>query len=282
MRDKKLQPVHQKLKEIIDNDSEERIHIFTDNKELIKLSAQINRLLDTHQKVKADYRRSLLASKKMLSNISHDIKTPMTVLLGYLEIMQLQGVTDELLQKTQQKAESVMELINQFFSLAKIESGDQKIELSKVNICESCRSGILDFYEVLTNQSFQVEVQVPETPIYVWGNAEAIERILSNLFSNAVRYGADGSYMGLFLRTDERHVLVEVVDKGKGMEKAFADRVFDRLFTMDDSRNRNVQGNGLGLTIAKNLALKMEGDLTLDSNPGVKTTFTIQLKKYPI
>ncbi len=282
MRDKKLQPVHQKLKEIIDNDSEERIHIFTDNKELIKLSAQINRLLDTHQKVKADYRRSLLASKKMLSNISHDIKTPMTVLLGYLEIMQLQGVTDELLQKTQQKAESVMELINQFFSLAKIESGDQKIELSKVNICESCRSGILDFYEVLTNQSFQVEVQVPETPIYVWGNAEAIERILSNLFSNAVRYGADGSYMGLFLRTDERHVLVEVVDKGKGIEKAFADRVFDRLFTMDDSRNRNVQGNGLGLTIAKNLALKMEGDLTLDSNPGVKTTFTIQLKKYPI
>ncbi len=282
MRDKKLQPVHQKLKEIIDNDSEERIHIFTNNKELIKLSAQINRLLDTHQKVKADYRRSLLASKKMLSNISHDIKTPMTVLLGYLEIMQLQGVTDELLQKTQQKAESVMELINQFFSLAKIESGDQKIELSKVNICESCRSGILDFYEVLTNQSFQVEVQVPETPIYVWGNAEAIERILSNLFSNAVRYGADGSYMGLFLRTDERHVLVEVVDKGKGIEKAFADRVFDRLFTMDDSRNRNVQGNGLGLTIAKNLALKMEGDLTLDSNPGVKTTFTIQLKKYPI
>lgn len=282
MRDKKLQPVHQKLKEIIDNDSEERIHIFTDNKELIKLSAQINRLLDTHQKVKADYHRSLLASKKMLSNISHDIKTPMTVLLGYLEIMQLQGVTDELLQKTQQKAESVMELINQFFSLAKIESGDQKIELSKVNICESCRSGILDFYEVLTNQSFQVEVQVPETPIYVWGNAEAIERILSNLFSNAVRYGADGSYMGLFLRTDERHVLVEVVDKGKGIEKAFADRVFDRLFTMDDSRNRNVQGNGLGLTIAKNLALKMEGDLTLDSNPGVKTTFTIQLKKYPI
>ena len=282
MRDKKLQPVHQKLKEIIDNDSEERIHIFTNNKELIKLSAQINRLLDTHQKVKADYRRSLLASKKMLSNISHDIKTPMTVLLGYLEIMQLQGVTDELLQKTQQKAEIVMELINQFFSLAKIESGDQKIELSKVNICESCRSGILDFYEVLTNQSFQVEVQVPETPIYVWGNAEAIERILSNLFSNAVRYGADGSYMGLFLRTDERHVLVEVVDKGKGIEKAFADRVFDRLFTMDDSRNRNVQGNGLGLTIAKNLALKMEGDLTLDSNPGVKTTFTIQLKKYPI
>ena len=204
MRDKKLQPVHQKLKEIIDNDSEERIHIFTDNKELIKLSAQINRLLDTHQKVKADYRRSLLASKKMLSNISHDIKTPMTVLLGYLEIMQLQGVTDELLQKTQQKAESVMELINQFFSLAKIESGDQKIELSKVNICESCRSGILDFYEVLTNQSFQVEVQVPETPIYVWGNAEAIERILSNLFSNAVRYGADGSYMGLLDRKSTR------------------------------------------------------------------------------
>lgn len=282
MRDRQLRPIHEKLREIIDTDSEERMHVFTDNKELMELTAQINRLLDVHQKVKADYRRSLLASKKMLSNISHDIKTPMTVLLGYLEIMQLQGASEELLQKTQQKAEGVMELINQFFSLAKIESGDQKIESSKVNVCEVCRESILDFYEILTKQSFEVEILIPETPVYIWGNAEALSRILSNLLSNAVRYGACGSYVGLFLREDEKWVYVEVVDKGRGIEKAYADRVFDRLFTMEDSRSRRTQGNGLGLTIAKNLAMKMEGDLTLESTPGVRTTFTIRLKKYLI
>ena len=72
---------------------------------------------------------------------------------------------------------------------------------------------------------------------------------------------------------------VDVMDKGKGIDKAFADSIFDRLFTMEDSRNRNIQGNGLGLTIAKNLALRLGGTITLESVPHVKTTFTVRLKK---
>lgn len=88
--------------------------VFTDNKELMELAAQINSLLDHHLKAKADYRRSELAFKRMLSNISHDLKTPMTVILGYLEMMRLNGkATQEMLAKTEQKAQSVMELINQ-------------------------------------------------------------------------------------------------------------------------------------------------------------------------
>ena len=94
----------------------------------MELSAQINALLEKHQKIKVDYRRSLMASKKMLSNISHDIKTPMTVLLGYLELMRLQGASDEMLQKAELKANQVMELIDQFFTLSKLESNDTDIE----------------------------------------------------------------------------------------------------------------------------------------------------------
>ena len=70
-----------------------------------------------------------------------------------------------------------------------------------------------------------------------------------------------------------------MTDKGKGIDKAFADSIFDRLFTMEDSRNRNIQGNGLGLTIAKNLALRLGGTITLESVPHVKTTFTVRLQK---
>ena len=115
----KLKSIHKKLKEIMDNDSDERIMVFTENPELMELAAQINRLLENHLKVKADFCRSELASKRMLSNISHDIKTPMTVVLGYLEIMKVKSsVTFEMLEKTEQKAQSVMELINQFFTLA--------------------------------------------------------------------------------------------------------------------------------------------------------------------
>ena len=277
---KKIQKISEKLNEITDTNSSERVMIFTENKELMELAAQINRLLENHLKVKADYCRSEIASKKMLSNISHDIKTPMTVILGYLEIMRINGTsTDEMLGKIEQKAENVMELINQFFTLAKLESGDMDIELSRIDVCEVCRESILDFYGILTNKNFQVDIDIPETSVYVHGNKEAIQRILFNLIANVIRYGADGKYLGISLRTDKNAVFIDVIDKGKGIDKNFAASVFDRLFTMEDSRNRNIQGNGLGLTISKNLALQLGGDIILDSTPNIKTVFSVKLKK---
>lgn len=277
---KKIQKISEKLKEITDTNSSERVMVFTENKELMELAAQINRLLENHLKVKADYCRSEIASKKMLSNISHDIKTPMTVILGYLEIMRINGTsTDEMLGKIEQKAENVMELINQFFTLAKLESGDMDIELSRIDVCEVCRESILDFYGILTNKNFQVDIDIPETSVYVHGNKEAIQRILFNLISNVIRYGAVGKYLGISLRTDKNAVFIDVIDKGKGIDKNFAASVFDRLFTMEDSRNRNIQGNGLGLTISKNLALQLGGDIILDSTPNIKTVFSVKLKK---
>lgn len=276
----KLRAISDKLKEIIEKDSDEQITVFTENKDLMELAAQINALLEKYLKIKADYRRSEITSKKMLSNISHDIKTPMTVILGYLEIMQLsQTPSGEMLKKVERKAQSVMELINQFFTLSKIESGDMDIELSRVDICEICRESVLDFYELLSNKKFYVKVDMPETPIYIQGNKEALQRILFNLISNVIRYGADGKYLGISLRDDDRNVYVDVTDKGKGIDKAFADSIFDRLFTMEDSRNRNIQGNGLGLTIAQNLAQRLGGTITLESIPHEKTTFTVRLKK---
>ncbi len=254
--------------------------VFTENRELIELAAQINELLEKHLKMKADYRHSQIASKKMLSNISHDIKTPMTVILGYLEIMQLsETISAEMLKKVEDKAQGVMEMIDQFFTLSKIESGDMEIELARVDICEICRESVLDFYELLSDKKFQVNMNIPEMPVFVQGNKEALQRILFNLISNVIRYGADGKYLEILVRNEERNVYVEVTDKGKGIDKMFADRIFDRLFTMEDSRNRKIQGNGLGLTIAKNLAVRLGGDITLESIPYVKTTFKIQLKK---
>ena len=276
----KLRAISDKLKEIIEKDSDEQITVFTENKDLMELAAQINALLEKYLKIKADYRRSEITSKKMLSNISHDIKTPMTVILGYLEIMQLsQTPSGEMLKKVERKAQSVMELINQFFTLSKIESGDMDIELYRVDICEICRESVLDFYELLSNKKLYVKVDMPETPIYIQGNKEALQRILFNLISNVVRYGADGKYLGISLRDDDRNVYVDVTDKGKGIDRAFADSIFDRLFTMEDSRNRNIQGNGLGLTIAQNLAQRLGGTITLESIPHEKTTFTVRLKK---
>lgn len=277
----KLKKISQKLEEIQDTDSDENVMVFTDNKVLMDLAAQINRLLENQRKVKVDYRRSEISSKKMLSNISHDIKTPMTVILGYLEIMRLNSSGEnEMLLKVEQKAQRVIELINQFFTLAKLEAGDTEITISKIDVCEACRENVLDFYELLTQKEFQVDVDIPEEAVFVRGNKDALQRILFNLISNVVRYGSDGKYMGMFLRSDEKYIYIDVVDKGKGIERAFAQNVFERLFTMEDSRNREIQGNGLGLTIAQNLAHQLGGEITLESEPNVKTTFTVKLRKF--
>ncbi len=275
-----LLQISQGLARAVDSDSEEKVMVFTDSRAMQELCAQINRLLDRHQRMLADYRRSEISSKKMLSNISHDIRTPLTVILGYLEIIRLNGGEQrELIDKVEARAKAVSDLVEQFFTLAKLEAGDMEIALSKTELCELCREVVLDFYEILSGKDYEVEVEIPEKTVYVQGNRDAIRRILNNLISNSLRYGSEGRYLGIFLHEDEKQVYIDVTDRGRGIEKDFAEHIFDRLFTMEDSRNRGIQGNGLGLTIARSLARQMGGDVTLLSKPWQKTSFTVALKR---
>lgn len=274
----KLREITNKLSDILEQDTDEQVMVFTDNKTLMDLCGQINLLLLDRQKIKADFRKQEIASKKMLSNISHDIKTPLTVILGYLEIMRLSNYEDKTLQKVESKAKQVMDLTDQFFTLAKLEAGDKNIEMVKINICELCRENVLGYYELLMQKNFVVDIVIPEQTIFVQGDRESIDRILCNLLTNAIRYGSDGKYIGLFLREEKDFVYIDVIDKGKGIEKQFAASVFERLYTMEDSRNRSIQGNGLGLTIARNLARQMGGDILLQSEPEVQTVFTVKFR----
>jgi len=194
----KLIQISRKLEEILKSDSDEKVMVFTDEPALMELIGGINRLLLDRQKVKAEFKRGEIASKKMLANISHDIKTHLTVILGYLEIMRLTGADDEMLRKVEAKAKQVVDLINQFFTLAKLEAGDANITLSRINVSEICRESALGFYEILSQKDFEVELSIPERVVYAQGERDALQRILYNLLSNAVRYGSDGKYLGIF------------------------------------------------------------------------------------
>jgi signal transduction histidine kinase len=114
-----------------------------------------------------------------------------------------------------------------------------------LNVNEACRENILDFYELLSQKNFEVEINIPDHVLYANANKDALQRIMFNLISNAIRYGGDGKYLGMFLRADQAHIYIDIVDRGRGIEKEFADSVFDRLFMMEDSRNSAMQGNGL-------------------------------------
>ncbi len=124
--------ISRKLEDIAESDSDEKVMVFTDEPALMELAGEINRLLLDRQRIKAEFKRGEIASKKMLANISHDIKTPLTVILGYLEIMRLADTDDEMLKKVESKAKQVVDPINQFFTLAKLEAGDANITLYRV------------------------------------------------------------------------------------------------------------------------------------------------------
>lgn len=268
-----------KLEEIIENDSDERIKVFTSNESLKKLAATTNKLLDYNSENARKYNKTKISMKKMLSNISHDLKTPLTVILGYVEILQLKSEEKVMIGKVYSKAMEVLELINKFFDLAKLESGDKEIEISKVSITEICRTTILNFYDKLESDGMEVLIDIPEKEIFVLGNEEAIVRVLNNLISNAIRYGSDGKYLGIAIKEAEDNVTIDVIDKGKGIEEKYKEEVFERIFTLEDSRSKEYQGSGLGLTITKKLVETLGGEITLVSNPYVKTVFSFTLNK---
>ncbi|MBZ9609646.1 sensor histidine kinase [Clostridium estertheticum] len=283
-RSDNLKYIHEKLNNIIKSNTSEKLLVFTDDKEIIPILIEINKVLEHNQKILADYLKAEITMKKMLSNISHDLKTPLTVVLGYIETIKLDSnISSEernfLLTKVENKTKEVMKLINKFFDLAKLESGDTDIPLTRINMNEVCRKNILAFYDILTSKGFEVIIDIPKNNIYCLGNEEALDRIINNFISNAIKYGNDGRVLGLTLRSDEEYVYVEVWDKGKGISETHQDRVFERMYTLEDSRNKLYQGSGLGLTITKRLVEKLEGEIILESKPYEKTSFIFKLKR---
>ncbi|CAM4201165.1 histidine kinase [Bacillus manliponensis] len=275
---------YEKLQEIVEKQSGEKLLVITDDKELRQLLVTINRLLDAKQKTNANHVKVEISMRKMLSNISHDLKTPLTVILGYTEMLNEDKTIDEeernlLLEKVHGKTLEVMELIHKFFDLAKLESGDKEIEMTKVNMNEVCREKILSFYDLLTTKGFEVHIDISEKDVYALGNTEVIGRVLNNLISNAITYGYEGKALGITVRSDEICVYVDVWDRGKGIDESHIDKVFERMYTLEDSRNRSYQGSGLGLTITKRLVEALGGEIHLSSIPYEKTLFTISLKR---
>lgn len=279
---KNLKYIKDKLNSIIKDKTDEKVLIVDADKEMSGLLVAINKFIDFNQKVLADYSEKEISMRKMLSNISHDLKTPLTVVLGYIETIKLEPdlkskEKEILLSRAYDKTLEIVKLINKFFDLSKLESGDKDISITRINISEVCRKNILNYYETLTRNGIEVNIDIPELNIYAMGNEEALDRVLSNLISNAIKYGSDGKIIGLNLRCDEEFVYVDIWDKGKGIEEKEQDKVFERLYTLEDSRNKYYEGSGLGLTITKRLLEKMGGEIILESKPYEKTTFTFKL-----
>ncbi|RJX38894.1 sensor histidine kinase [Paenibacillus pinisoli] len=277
--------IQSKLDEIASRpaSSVERVQVVTELNELRELLRSVNELVERARQSASDYAMTEQAMRRMLSNVSHDLKTPLTVVLGYAEMLDRSPDLQpeerrRLLGQIYRKTQEVLALINAFFDLAKLEANDSELEMAVLDIGEVARHRILAYYDLLASEGYEVDIDIREEPLQVYANEEALTRILDNLLSNAVRYGAIGKYLGLSILRRGEQIVIEVADRGPGIPPREQKRIFERLYTLEDSRNKNVQGSGLGLTITKRLIERLGGSIAVQSVPDVRTSFTVSLK----
>ena len=281
---RQLNKITGEISGFLEKGSSDTLLALSDEKEIQKLLVQINDLLERQNSLEMERKNQEDSNRKMLANISHDLKTPLTVILGYSEMIRNQeGISlDSIQQKVEniyRKTTDVLEMINIFFDLVKIESGELALEMQELDLCEIARNEILNYYDMLQEGGFEVEIDIPEEEVQVEADKQAVKRILANLLQNAIKYGADGRYLRLGITWKEDYVMIQVEDRGKGIIEDSQDKIFERLVTLEDSRNKKYQGSGLGLTITKRLVEAMGGSIRVKSRPFVKTVFTVSLPK---
>ncbi len=267
--------------------SNRRIHMGLKYKSLKDISSQLNILLDKFQRTLDEKQTLEIAHKQLIANISHDIRTPLTSLLGFVEVLQKgDGISSieqkEYLDIIQTKAQNLYQMIQDFFELSKLESEDTPIRLVKTDLTDLAEEVIAAFYKDFVMKGITPEIQLPKERVYVLGDRISLQRILNNLVSNALKYGKDGRVIGISLREVSDKVWVDVWDRGNGIPEQDLPLVFNRLYTSEVSRNSSMRGTGLGLAITKQLVEKQNGEIEVSSVLGKKTVFSFSLIKYHI
>lgn len=253
----------------------------TDNDSIKKLGVALNTLLQEFYTKKSEFDQSKQAMAQVLTNISHDIRTPLTVLKGNSEI--LSNITNNpsmpenvhaMATKIDRKVDDLISTINDYFTMSKIASGDLAIKLKKENVSRLCQDTILDYYDLLEQKQFEVDIQIPDTPIFAYIDKEALQRILKNLIENVIRHGGDGKYISLRLTISNGKSIIEIEDHGKGMSPQQKKQIFVRNYTTAPKSS----GSGLGLAISKRLAEQIGAELEVYSVQNERTIFSTILK----
>lgn len=276
---RRIQEILRIIEDIIAGNGGRKIHVGA-KEPIAPLVFRINQLVESYQNDKVKSFRAEQARKRMLSNLSHDLRTPLASVLGYLEALR-EGMAgaeaEEYLRIAQNKAYTLKEYIDGLFTIAQIDAGEISLEFEPIDLFELLRKELIGWVPRLQKEEITLEVQIPDEECFVLGDQHALSRIFNNLLQNALRYGGGSHFLAVSAWADDTDVNFEVWDKGPGLSDQEIARVFERLYKSDSSRS--TQGHGLGLAIAKELAQKMNGAICIESAPYTKTAARVCLPR---
>ena len=218
--------------------------------------------------------------KRLMTSLSHDVKTPLASLVGYLEAIENGMVVgeekEEYLRVISDKAHRLKEFVISLFEWVKLDAKEQVFHFELSDLNELTRSIIADWVPTLENSRLEYEIEIPENEWSARIDANAFTRILNNLFQNIMVHSA-ATYIKLSVKEDTQRAIISLTDNGKGISTEDLPHIFERMYQCDHSRSAN--GNGLGLSITKELVNAHKGTISAASSPGLGTTFTIVLPK---
>jgi len=248
------------------------------------LDFAINDLMEALQQTKLAAEQSELKRRQLLSNISHDIRTPITSIIGYIDALVEGKITDpeereEYLRIAAEKSRELKRLTDEVFELAKIDADEMELHPERLEINELLRSTVIGFLPCLQEVGMEVVNEIPDDRYFIYADRMSIVRILQNLIQNAIQHGKSGKVLGLRVEKHRNQVVLSIWNLGQPIPEDKINRVFERLFKTDDSRKTKNGNHGLGLSIAKRLTEKNGGTIRVESGQNRETTFSV---RFPI
>ena len=255
---REIRSMSRQLEDLSAGRSEKKISLTLVDARLNELATQINENMELQKQLRIDTRKSEQRLKDSIAGVSHDLRTPLTAIIGYIQMLERSGLNGEQQEKATiilKKANAMRELVESFFELSVIESGQSELPEEAVNFTNIVSEAVVDFIPRFEAAELEPDVDLGNKSLYIAGDTTALGRIVQNLLSNALKYTAGRVKVALEERDGE--IILTVVNEVRPDTPPDMERIFERFYTGDDCRNSG--SAGLGLYIVKLLAEKMQG-----------------------
>jgi len=227
-------------------------------------------------------RRVETLRREFVANVSHELKTPLTAIGGLVETMlddpDMPAPTQlRFLEKIQKQSERLTILVRDLLTLSRVESEEEFLEREAIDLREPILNSVHSLRPEGLAKDLDVATELPEAPVPILGDAEALRQVVDNLLSNAIKYTPARGKVWVRVRREDDRAVIEVEDTGIGLEPREKARIFERFYRVDKARSRELGGTGLGLSIVKHVVLAHRGAVSVESEPGRGTTFRVDL-----